>query len=173
MIFLNLEYVVVALLLVLSSIGQNLIVNPFCFLDSLLPDSLLSCFSSSLFRDSLLSLTNSSLFVLSCPNSTAQYAVSASRQFEMKLIDEIEAPRTNRQKKIWRKFFRPQAKNERQRGRGVVTREKKERKRETEKDRGMSFGAKKTLPMQRDRHTLKRTLERFWITWWQRKWQKC
>ena len=64
MIFLNLEYVVVALLLALSSIGQNLIVDPFCFLDSLLPDSLLSFFSSSLFGDSLLSLTNSSFFVL-------------------------------------------------------------------------------------------------------------
>jgi hypothetical protein len=84
MIFLNLEYVVVTLLLVLSSIGQNLIVDPLCFLDSLLPGSLLSCFSSPLFDDSFLSLTNSSLFVLSCPNSTAQFAVSVSRQFEMK-----------------------------------------------------------------------------------------
>jgi hypothetical protein len=106
MIFLNLEYVVVALLLGLSSIGQNLIVNPFCFLDSLLPDSLLCCFSSSLLSDSLLSLTNSSLLVLSGPNSSAQFAVSLSRQFEVK--SGLKAPRTK--KKFWRKFFRPEAK---------------------------------------------------------------
>ena len=94
MIFLNLEYVVVALLLGLSSIGQNLIVNPFCFLDSLLPDSLLCCFSSSLLSDSLLSLTNSSLLVLSGPNSSAQFAVSLSRQFEVK--SGLKAPRTKK-----------------------------------------------------------------------------